>query len=230
MIAALYARKSTEQDVADDAKSVTRQVENARAFAIAKGWTVDDASVYADDAVSGADTKRLRNRQRMIDAATKDAFDVIVMQAQDRFSRSDDGWAELKALAKHVQVWFYSDGQQFTTGTLASNVTGFLKGEFAAEFRRAIAQKTSEAMLRRAKHGHVTGGKVFGYDNVRSNGHVDRVVNVAQASVVRDITNGTRTAKASSKLPMRSTPIKCRRLDRSAVVLPGGNRALYAPF
>jgi hypothetical protein len=37
MIAAIYARKSTEQDVADDAKSVTRQVENARAFAVARG-------------------------------------------------------------------------------------------------------------------------------------------------------------------------------------------------
>ena len=34
MIAAIYARKSTDQSgVADDAKSVTRQIETARAFA-----------------------------------------------------------------------------------------------------------------------------------------------------------------------------------------------------
>jgi hypothetical protein len=33
MIAAIYARKSTDQDgVAEDAKSVTRQIENATAF------------------------------------------------------------------------------------------------------------------------------------------------------------------------------------------------------
>jgi DNA invertase Pin-like site-specific DNA recombinase len=49
MIAAIYARKSTEQDVADDAKSVTRQIENARAFATERGWTVDPSHVYADD-------------------------------------------------------------------------------------------------------------------------------------------------------------------------------------
>ena len=43
MIAAVYARKSTEQNgVPDEAKSVSRQVENARSFAQSKGWTVDD--------------------------------------------------------------------------------------------------------------------------------------------------------------------------------------------
>ena len=41
MIAAIYARKSTEQNgVADDAKSVARQVEHARAYASRKGWIV----------------------------------------------------------------------------------------------------------------------------------------------------------------------------------------------
>jgi len=40
MIAAIYARKSTEQNgVADEAKSVTRQIDNARAYATKKGWT-----------------------------------------------------------------------------------------------------------------------------------------------------------------------------------------------
>ena len=56
MIAAIYARKSTEQNgVADEQKSVARQIEHARAYAIAKGWTVDDAHVYVDDGISGAE-------------------------------------------------------------------------------------------------------------------------------------------------------------------------------
>jgi DNA invertase Pin-like site-specific DNA recombinase len=47
MIAAIYARKSTVQTGADaDAKSVPRQIENARAFAATKGWTVSDEHVY----------------------------------------------------------------------------------------------------------------------------------------------------------------------------------------
>ena len=40
MIAAIYARKSTEQAVADEAKSVRRQIDHARQYAARKGWTV----------------------------------------------------------------------------------------------------------------------------------------------------------------------------------------------
>ena len=47
MIAAIYARKSTEQNgVADDAKSVTRQIERSREFAARHGWTVADAQIF----------------------------------------------------------------------------------------------------------------------------------------------------------------------------------------
>jgi DNA invertase Pin-like site-specific DNA recombinase len=35
---AVYARKSTDQNVTEEEKSVTRQVEHARTCAIRKGW------------------------------------------------------------------------------------------------------------------------------------------------------------------------------------------------
>ena len=41
MSAAIYARKSTEQNgVADEQRSVARQVYQARQYATRKGWTV----------------------------------------------------------------------------------------------------------------------------------------------------------------------------------------------
>jgi len=43
------------------------QIENARAFAAAKGWNVDYAHEYADEAISGAETSKLRARQRLIE-------------------------------------------------------------------------------------------------------------------------------------------------------------------
>ena len=47
MIAAIYARKSTEQNgVGDEEKSVTRQIEHAKAYAEKKGWTVADDYIY----------------------------------------------------------------------------------------------------------------------------------------------------------------------------------------
>jgi DNA invertase Pin-like site-specific DNA recombinase len=191
MIAAIYARKSTSQDVAEDAKSVTRQVENAKAFAASQHWKTDDRYIFIDDGVSGAETRKLVQKQKLLEMITKGApFGALVMQAQDRFSRrdGDEVLGELKRIVRAgVEVWFYADGQRFKHGDFASNTLGFLRGEFAAEFRRAIAQKTHEAMLRRAKLGYVVGNKVFGYDNVRKDGHVIRQVNKSEAAVVRDI-------------------------------------------
>ena len=41
MLAAIYARKSTQQsNVGDEEKSVTRQIAQAKAYAVPKGWHV----------------------------------------------------------------------------------------------------------------------------------------------------------------------------------------------
>jgi hypothetical protein len=46
MIAAVYCRQSTEQSgVADDQKSVARQIEHAGVHD-AQGWTVDEAPIF----------------------------------------------------------------------------------------------------------------------------------------------------------------------------------------
>ena len=56
MIAAVYARKSTEQNgMADEQKSVARQIDHARQYADRKGWTVDESSVFVNDGISGAE-------------------------------------------------------------------------------------------------------------------------------------------------------------------------------
>ena len=63
MIAAIYARKSTEQNgVADEARSVTRQIDHAKDYAERKGWMVDEAAVFVDDGISGAEFKPPRLR------------------------------------------------------------------------------------------------------------------------------------------------------------------------
>lgn len=192
MIAAIYARKSTEQTgVADAEKSIMRQIEHARAYATRKGWSVAEEHVYADDAVSGAETKRLVDRQRLLNAIDSGPpFQALIMRDTSRFSRrdGDEAFGELKAIAKAgVEVWFYQDGQRFTFGTLAANVTGFLSAEFAADYRRQIAAWTYAAIEQKARAGYVTGGRVFGYDNVRVDGHVERRVNETEAAVVRRI-------------------------------------------
>jgi DNA invertase Pin-like site-specific DNA recombinase len=65
---------------------------------------------------------------------------------------------------------------------------------FAAEMEREQAsRRRADAMLEKARAGHCTGGRVFGYDNVEVRDEqgrrvrVDRRINEGEAAVVRRI-------------------------------------------
>jgi DNA invertase Pin-like site-specific DNA recombinase len=189
MTVAIYARKSTKQDRDDEDKSVATQIQNARAFAAGRGWAIDEAHVYADDAISGAETTRLVDRQRLLDVIESGnaPFTVLLMRDPSRFSRrdGDEAFGQLKAIARAgIEIYFYGDNSRFEYGTLASNVAGFLRSEIAADYRRQIAARTSETIYRKARAGHVTGGHIFGFDIVAVNTHKERRVNPAEAAIV----------------------------------------------
>ena len=196
MRVAIYARKSTEQGGADEARSVTRQVDHARAFAEAKGWTVLDEHIYVDDGVSGAEFAARPGFVRLMNALKPRApFDALVMSEESRLGREaiETAYALKQLIQSGVHVWFYLEGRERTlespTDKLLMSVTAF-----ADELEREKArQRTYDAMLRKAKAGHVTGGRVFGFDNVEvcladgSRSHVERRINEAEAAVVRAI-------------------------------------------
>ena len=89
MIAAIYARKSTDQNVADEEKSVTRQVDRARASAAAKGWTINEGHVYVDDGVSGAEftTKRRGYHALMAALRPRPPIQALIVMDQSRPAR-----------------------------------------------------------------------------------------------------------------------------------------------
>jgi DNA invertase Pin-like site-specific DNA recombinase len=72
MIAAIYARKSTEQNgIADEDKSVSRQIEHARQYAASKGWDVDERSIFVDDGISGAEFANRPGFLRLMNAVSR---------------------------------------------------------------------------------------------------------------------------------------------------------------
>ena len=89
MIAAVYARKSTDDsDRSEEARSTTRQVERATAYAQAKGWTVDPRYIYVDDAVSGAEWTRRPGFNALLAAlAPRPPFGVLVVSELSRIGR-----------------------------------------------------------------------------------------------------------------------------------------------
>lgn len=169
MIAAIYARKSTEQKaVADDAKSVARQVEHAKAFAGTKGWRTDDRYVFEDDGVSGTEFERRAGLQALLATLKPLApFQVLIVSEQKSLGREMAETAYLiKKLAQAgVTVYEYVHGKcltQYTPmGKLLSSVQGYADEDHALK----SGERTHDALEAKAQRGHVVGGRVFGYEN-----------------------------------------------------------------
>ncbi len=197
MIAAIYARKSTEQTgVSEEEKSVTRQIECARAYAVKRGWTVAEDHVCVDDGISGAEFVKRPGFIRLMNALKpRPPFQVLIMSEESRLGREqiETAYALKQIMDAGVRVFFYLEDRERTLDTAMDKVMLSLTN-FAGEMERERAkQRTFDAMLRKAKAGHVTGGKVYGYDNqdvCSSDGrrlHVLRVVNQKEAAVVRRV-------------------------------------------
>jgi site-specific DNA recombinase len=193
MIAAsLYCRKSTAQDgVADAEKSVSRQIEHGRAFAAKKGWVVADEHIYTDDACSGSEfgERRPGLLRLMNSLKPKAPFQVLIMSEESRLGRemTQTMGALGEIVRAGVRVFYYMDDKEATLNSPIEKAM-MMMGAFSAELEREKArQRTSDAMLRKARAGHVCGGHVFGYTNVRLDSHVARVVNESEAAIVRRI-------------------------------------------
>ncbi len=170
MIAAIYARKSNEQNgVNDEEKSIARQIEHAKAYAARKGWAVAEEHTYADDGVSGAEFVKRPGFLRMMNALKpRPPFQVLVMSEESRLGREaiQASYAFKQITDSGVRVFFYMTDQERKLDNALDKVMLSLTN-FAAEMEREKAsQRTYDAMLRKAKALHVTGNKVFGYDNV----------------------------------------------------------------
>ncbi|MBS0164746.1 MAG: recombinase family protein [Nitrospira sp.] len=203
MHAAVYARKSTEQTgVAAEARSVTRQIENAKAYAAKNGWTVSDGHVYVDDGVSGAEFVKRPGFLRLMNALKPHPpFQILVMSEESRLGREaiQVGYAFQQIVDAGVRIFFYLTNQERKLDSATDKMMLALTN-FASEFEREKAsQRTHDAMLRKAKSLYVTGNKIYGYDNLPVYGtdrnadgslrrqHVVRKINPEQSRIVVQI-------------------------------------------
>ena len=197
MFAAIYARKSTDQGaVAEEQKSVTRQIEHARAYAHAKGWTIADDCIFLDDGVSGAEFANRPGFMRLMNALKpKPRFQVLVMSEESRLGREqiETAYTLKQLLTAGVQIWFYLDDRRRTLDSPMEKAMLALQGMADEIEREKARQRTYDAMQRKAKAGHVTGGACFGYRNIEitdalgKRSHVERQINDDEARVVRRI-------------------------------------------
>jgi site-specific DNA recombinase len=203
MNAAIYARKSNEQKgVSDDAKSVTRQVDNALAYAATKGWTVNAAHIFVDDGISGAEFEKRPGFMRLMATLPRPPFSRLIVNEQKSIGREMNETAfVIKQLDEAgVTVWTYTEDRCLTPRSSIDKMMANVQGFADEDHREKSSQRVTEAHTRLHKAGHVTGGRVFGYRNqdvchgtdahgrpLRS--HVERVIDPIEAAVVKRIFN-----------------------------------------
>ena len=149
-----------------------------------------------DDGLSGAEFAHRPGFVRLMNALKPTPpFQVLIMSEESRLGREaiETAYALKQLVTAGVRVFFYLEDRERTLASPTDKIMLSLTA-YADELERETArQRTYDAMVRKAKAGHVTGGRVFGYDNVEILGpsgeraHVERLINEAEAAVVREI-------------------------------------------
>jgi DNA invertase Pin-like site-specific DNA recombinase len=159
-------------------------------------WTVADDYVFVDDGVSGAEFANRPGFVRLMNVLKPRApFALLIMSEVSRLGREqiETAYALKQLSMAGVRCFSYLEDRE---QLMESATDKFLLGAvtFAADLEREKArQRTYDAMLRKAKAGHVTGGVCFGYRNVEIIGadgrrsHVERGIEPVEADVIRRI-------------------------------------------
>ena len=187
MRVASYARKSNPDEAARGTEtSVKRQLEDGRRF-IARypDWKL--AGEFFDEAKSGAlGEDRRPGLKAVMDRVRAKTVDIVVMAANDRLARNQ---FEAMDLLYHfhktgVRLIYFSDGREVDLKTEAGIFTEAAHN-FGGAFKRVSdGSHMVAALMQKARNGHVHGGVIFGYANVRVDGHVERKIDPDAAKVV----------------------------------------------
>lgn len=197
MIAAVYCRKSTAQNgVAEDQKFVSRQLDQARGFAAAKGWTINEDAVFVDDGISGAEFERRPGFVALLAAVERGpAFDVLLVADLDRLSRDNRQLDKYVCmiLEAGVRLFTIEDGREIEIDSPIDVFTVQARGLGGALHRDQARRKTILTLTMKAKQGAVVGGLCFGYRNVEIRDQegrrerVEREIHEPEAAIVREI-------------------------------------------
>src|SRR5215471_9254152 len=113
LVTAIYARRSLDQDVPEEHRSVTRQADHARRFADTKGMVVNEEAVIVDDAISGAEFEARPGFVRLMTMLKpKPPFQALIVSEESRLGREtiETSWVIKQFIQAGVRVFCYMEG------------------------------------------------------------------------------------------------------------------------
>lgn len=158
---AAYCRVSTDSD--DQANSFESQQRYFRQY-IERNSDWELYEVFADEGISGTNTKKRKEFNRMIECAKNGAFDLIVTKEISRFARNTlDSIFYTRELKKHgVGVIFMNDNINTLDGD--SELRLAIMSSIAQEESRKTSERVKWGQKRQMEQGVVFGRSMLGYD------------------------------------------------------------------
>ena len=180
---AAYCRVSTDSD--EQATSYEAQMEHYTNF-IQKNDEWELAGIFADDGISGTNTKKREEFNRMIEECMAGHIDMVITKSISRFARNTlDCLKYIRQLKeKNIPVFFEKEN----INTMDS------KGEVLLTIMASLAQQESESLSKNVKLGlqfryqngevQVNHNRFMGYTKVE-NGHL--IIEPSEAEIVKRI-------------------------------------------
>jgi DNA invertase Pin-like site-specific DNA recombinase/cell fate (sporulation/competence/biofilm development) regulator YlbF (YheA/YmcA/DUF963 family) len=158
---AAYCRVSTDKD--DQANSFESQQRYFRQY-IERNPDWELYAIFADEGISGTNTKKRKEFNRMIACAKNGDFDLIITKEISRFARNTlDSIFYTRDLKKHgVGVIFLNDNINTLDGDAELRLA--IMSSIAQEESRKTSERVKWGQKRQMEQGVVFGRSMLGYD------------------------------------------------------------------
>jgi DNA invertase Pin-like site-specific DNA recombinase len=157
---AIYARYSTDKQ---DATTLEGQRRVAEKHAEERGLVV--VGFYTDAAISGSSMRRPGLQELLADARAK-RFDTVIVPDLSRLSRNSTDAGLLRRQLDDVGVNILDVETGTDSEDDSADMVFALKGIISQEQIKTISKHTHRQLESRAKEGHHTGGKAYGFSSV----------------------------------------------------------------
>ena len=180
---AAYCRVSTETD--EQATSYEAQIEHYTEY-IRKNPAWEFAGIYADDGISGTNTKKREEFNRLIEDCMAGQIDMVVTKSISRFARNTlDCLNYIRKLKeKNIPVFFEKEG--INTMDAKGEVLHTIMASLAQQESQSLSQNVRLGLQYRYQQGKVQicTNRFLGYDKDEEG---KLIINPKEAEVVRRI-------------------------------------------
>ena len=193
---AAYCRVSTDSD--EQATSYEAQIEHYTEF-IQKNpeWVL--AGIFADDGISGTNTKKREEFNRMIDECHAGNIDMIITKSISRFARNTLDCLKFIRELKDINIPVFFEKESINTMDAKGEVLLTIMASLAQQESQSLSQNVKLGLQYRYQQGQVqvNHNRFLGYTK-DADGHL--VIDPAQAEIVKRIYREYLEGKSMDKI------------------------------